>query len=99
LNSEDRRESKRAVRDAERLTFVERMPFSPAIAKRMFEALDEDLGLETCRHDFELTARWCERQSINPARAIAWLRSEGAGCDCEVFDVEDRFTDAMKAFR
>ena len=98
MGGRDQRELRRAVRDAERLTFVERMPFSSAIATDLFEALNAALGKQACRQNFELTARWCESRSVNVPTVIAWLRSEGGGCDCEAFNVEERFTDAMKAF-
>jgi len=68
------------------------------MATNLFEALNAALGAQACRHNFVLTGRWCESQSVNVATVIAWLRSEGAGCDCEAFNVEERFTDAMKAF-
>jgi len=100
VDKEKKRELRRAFRDAERLAFIDRMPLLPAIARQLFDRLEEQLGLEGCRHDFRLTTRCCQDYVIDEACVMAWLNAEGAGCDCEVLaNVEDRLTDAMEALQ
>ena len=51
--------------------------------------MDEKLEEEPCKGNFEWTIKFLEENECDVEKVINWLEENGAGCDCEVFNVED----------
>lgn len=50
----------------------------------LFEYLDDVLQLRECTHGFRHTQQFLIDHQLEVRPGIAWLRAQGARCDCEV---------------
>ena len=96
VNKRRKSELKKAAREAERSSFLNRMPVSPVAALALFNAVDEALQEHGCSSDFRLTQAYADEAGIVSASMLAWLKEAGAGCDCEVIaNVEPAVEEAL----
>jgi hypothetical protein len=58
-------------------------PISRAGLKQLFDHLDRP-NPPPCTHTFKETTSFLNTAGLPVAQTIAWLQSNGAGCDCEV---------------
>lgn len=58
-------------------------PLSSEKEKQLSDSLSWYLTQNLCDHSFRVTADVCREIYANESEVIAWLRAQGAGCDCE----------------
>jgi hypothetical protein len=61
-------------------------PFSDEKATQLAEALDWYLRQNPCDDTFRITLDVASQIFLNGPDAVAWLRNEGAACDCQALD-------------
>jgi hypothetical protein len=95
VDEDRKRELKKAAREAERGAFLERMPFRPNLAFTLFDKLDGALSADACDHAFRHSIAASGELGLSADVVLAWLKDEGAGCDCEVLaNIEPRVEEA-----
>ena len=91
-----KKELKKAAREADRSSFIERMPLEPERARALFDAIDAALQGRECKDDHRLTTEAMRKMGLTPETALTWLTDSGGGCDCEVIaNVEPTVEDAL----
>lgn len=92
-----KKELKNAAREADRRSFIERMPLDPQSAKELFDTVNAALEDHGCKDDHRLTAEALRKMGLTPENTLIWLRDNGGGCDCEVIaNVELRVEEAFR---
>jgi len=59
------------------------LPISNDALKNLFDFLDRP-NPPICTHTFKETQEFLNEARLPVAKTIAWLKQNGAGCDCEV---------------
>lgn len=71
------------------------LPISNAALKNLFDFLDRP-NPPPCTHTFKETEEFLKEGGLPVAKTIAWLKQNGAGCDCEViFNVDAEWGEAL----
>jgi hypothetical protein len=71
------------------------LPISNAALKNLFDFLDRP-NPPPCTHTFKETQEFLNDAGLPLAKTIAWLKQNGAGCDCEViFNVDAEWGEAL----
>jgi hypothetical protein len=69
--------------------FIDSMPFGLEILRGLFDYLDTEMR-EPYDNTFRYTMKYLEGKDIDIEKVVAWLNDNGAYCDCEVFNVDDK---------
>jgi Protein of unknown function (DUF2695) len=84
-------------RDQQRKAALAALPLPPAELRSLFDSLDSGLPSAGCDHTLRLTMQWLSSHGHDSERVVAWLKSQGGYCDCEVLaNVEQKLDEAIK---
>lgn len=87
-------ELKKLWREKEREKLLSSIPMPHQDLRDLFNYLDRSGG-PPCDHTLRKTIEFIKARGLNEERIIPWLRGNGGYCDCEVFNVEDKFRDVI----
>ena len=88
---ERKKQLKAAFKAKERQDFEASIPLPKEDFKALFDYLDGP-DIQPYDHTLKFTLKFLENPSIDPQRAVPWLRDQGGYCDCEVLaNVEEIF--------
>ncbi|MEP2669520.1 MAG: DUF2695 domain-containing protein [Cyclobacteriaceae bacterium] len=72
--------------------FIQSLPFSELIFRKLFFYLDEQMGERRCHHDFRLTELFLTQHRIDFEQHKAFFLKHDGICDCEIlYKMEDLF--------
>lgn len=81
-----------SYKETQRKQFEAALPMSRELFQQLFDYLDEQFEESECRHNFDMTITFLEKNNCPVNTVLEWLNENGAGCDCEaLFNVEEKF--------
>lgn len=91
MDTTDKKRLQQELRKREKQAFIDSLPMSQELFKRLFDCLDERLE-QGCNHTLDITLEFLENNDIPVNTAVEWLNRNGAYCDCEVLaNIEEPF--------
>ncbi|WP_093552848.1 DUF2695 domain-containing protein [Pseudoduganella namucuonensis] len=78
------RNRKRAWKNEQRTLARSAFPLPSEALEQLFTALDSSLEQSGCDHTLRFTDQWLAANVSDREPTIAWLKSHGGFCDCEV---------------
>ncbi len=76
---------------------IEKMPISPSDLAKLFDILDERLGVDWCDHTKKITSQFLESRNLNANEIFPWFEEYGGYCDCEILaNVEESWGDEIE---
>lgn len=90
---EEKKRLKEQYQTFERERFDNKLPMSKDNFKKLFDYLDERLGIEDCDDTLKMCLAFFDDNGIeNTQKITEWLKENGGFCDCEVLaNVEEQF--------
>lgn len=83
------------IAEAERIAFENAAPLSLEQLKELFSELNRQT---LCRHNYAGTLAFIQKEGLDPARVLSWLKEYGGHCDCEVIhNVYDHFCELAES--
>jgi len=77
----------------EKEAFINNLPVSKKVLKKMFNYLNTVLELEGCSHDYTHVSKFIKERQLPKAELVSWFQKNGGYCDCEIlYNVEQAFT-------
>ena len=89
MDKKTKKELLKQYKNNEKKKVLDGLPVSKKLLYALFDYVDEKLEEEPCKHNFEWTIKFLEENECDVEKVINWFEENGAGCDCEVFNVED----------
>jgi hypothetical protein len=80
----EHRSLKNAWKAQQRSAARDRLPLPDPQLHALFQFVDVAVARDGCDHSHRATIGWLQRNQIDPAPVIDWLRHTGGHCDCEV---------------
>jgi hypothetical protein len=84
VEDQQRRDARRAYKQAERGSAREAMVLDEAQLSDLLDYLDDHVAEAGCDHTLRFTQAWASERGIQPSALVRSVQQFGGYCDCEV---------------
>jgi hypothetical protein len=72
------------------------LPFNTTLFERLFDYLDEMLGIDGCDDTLRYTRKFLSDNNLPVEKSLDWMNENGGYCDCEVLaNIEDKISEIL----
>ena len=95
MDKNDKKAKLKAWKEQQNRDLLRSIPISKMDLLSLFDYL-HSTDCPPCDHTLRSTIAFLIESNLDPEKIVPWLEEHGGYCDCEVFNVEDKFRDILE---